>query len=127
MKLNIVPVISALFFLFIGCEKDDDAATGPEYTLDAPTELSLARIGKTAVRLTWKDNSLKEEGFVIERRVSPGSYQALLFTVLDVATAVDSVGLVADSTYNYRVQAIRYSERGAYSNAATIKLALPYP
>ncbi|MBI3586599.1 MAG: fibronectin type III domain-containing protein [Ignavibacteriales bacterium] len=119
-------ILAVTFFFVVGCSED---STGPEVdkTLNAPSELKVTRIGKTAVRLLWKDNTAAEEGFVVERKQAQQDYTPYLFTTKNSTTAVDSVGLIADSTYSYRVQAIRYLERGEYSNVVSIKLALPFP
>lgn len=119
-------VFVAMFLIAIGCSEN---STEPEIdkTLNAPSELNVTRIGKTAVRLDWKDNTAAEEGFVIERKQAQQDYTPHIFTTKDGTTAVDSVGLVADSTYSYRVQVIRYLERGEYSNVVSIKLSLPFP
>lgn len=119
-------IFAATFFFVIGCSED---STAPEIdkTLSAPSELKVTRIGRTAVRLEWKDNTAAEEGFVVERKQDQQDYTQRLFTSKDGTTAVDSTGLITDITYSYRVHAIRYLERGEYSNVVSIKLALPFP
>lgn len=119
-------VFATAFLFIIGCSEN---STEPEVnkTLNAPSELKVTRISKTVVRLVWKDNTIAEEGFVVERKQAQQDYTPHIFTTKDGTTAVDSVGLTADSTYSYRVQAIRYLERGDYSNVVSIKLALPFP
>jgi hypothetical protein len=126
MKIGIYLTL-AFGLVFWGCSKGDSAATGPDMTLRAPTDLKVTQVGVTAVRLTWTDNNESEEGFAIERQRGQGSFVQQLFTAPNVTTAIDSVGLTASSTYNYRVRAMRYSDRGDYSSVASIQLALPYP
>ena len=113
--------------LFAGCSKDDSTATGPDQTLIAPTDLNAVRVGRTAVRLTWTDNNEFEESWAIERQAGGGGFIQQLFTARNVATAIDSVGLITGFTYTYRVRAIRYSERGEYSSRASVAISLPYP
>jgi hypothetical protein len=116
-----------LLALFYGCSKEEDAVTGPDTTLKAPTDLKAARIGLTVVRLTWTDNTETEEGFIIERKAGEGLYAQQLFATRDAETAIDSVGLMTGTTYSYRIRAIRYSDRGEYSSAVTVTLSVPYP
>ncbi len=122
-----VIITLAVFLLVAGCAKDDSASTEPDLTLHAPSELSAVRLGATSLRLTWKDNTEAEEGFVVERQEGQGTFTPRLFTARDVVVAVDSVGLRPDSTYSYRVQAIRYSDRGQFSNVVKITLTMPFP
>lgn len=116
-----------VFLLAAGCAKDDSASTEPDLTLHAPSELSVVRLDITSLRLTWKDNTGAEEGFVVERQEGQAKFVPHLFTARDVTVAIDSVGLLRDSTYSYRVQAIRYSDRSLFSNVARISLTMPFP
>ena len=95
--------------------------------LDSPSELTVTRFGKTAVRLSWKDNSTTEDGFVVERKVGQGVFQERLFTTQNVNAEVDSVNMQVDSTYSYRVHAIRYLESSTNSNTVSVRLTLPFP
>lgn len=126
MKSRLVPLLS-IFLIAAGCSKDGSTSPEPDLVLHAPTELTTNRVGKTVVRLAWKDNSEAEEGFVVERRNGQGLFTPRLFTARDISTAIDSVGLMPDSTYSYRVHAIRYSERGDFSNVVSIRLTMPFP
>ena len=112
---------------FTACSNDDSTATGPDQALKAPADLKAVRVGRTAVRLTWTDSNESEESFAIERQAGGGGFIQQLFTAKNVATAIDSVDLITGFTYNYRVRAIRYSERGEYSSLASVALSLPYP
>lgn len=116
-----------LLVLCAGCSKDDSTSATVDQTLRAPTTITATRSGLTAVRINWTDDNETEEGYLIERQTGQGQFVQQLFTTRDVAIAVDSVGLLVNGTYAYRVRAIRYSERGDYSPVANIKLTLPYP
>lgn len=109
------------------CSKDDSTNAEPDQTLRAPSVLKLTRVGRTAVRLNWVDNSETEEGYAVERKGGQGPFDQQLFAARNATTAIDSVGLMPDSTYSYRVRAIRYSERGDYSEVVSIRLTMPYP
>ncbi len=113
--------------LLVGCEKDSGTNAEPEFALNAPSDLRLSRIGRTAVRLEWKDTSEGEFSYLIERRTNQGPFQARLFATMNATTVVDSVGLQVESTYVYRVQATRYDQRGPFSDTVSIRLSLPFP
>lgn len=126
MKFSLV--IGALcVFGMVGCSSDNGTNAEPESELLAATEVKATRIGRNAVRVEWKDNSRGEEGYLIERKANEGAYEARVFTTLDALAAVDSSGLLIDVLYSYRIQPIRYSERGPLSDAVTIRLTLPFP
>jgi hypothetical protein len=118
--------ISVLIVL-LGCKKDETSVTGPDQALRAPTGLKAVRAARTAVRLSWTDNTETEDGFAIERSIGAGSFSQVLFAIPNATTAIDSSGLLTDASYSYRVRALRYSERGDYSEVVTIRLSLPYP
>ncbi|MEX1274909.1 MAG: fibronectin type III domain-containing protein [Bacteroidota bacterium] len=126
MKFRLVMIVACVFGL-VGCDKDGGTNAEPESELLAVTELKVTRIGRNAVRVEWKDNSRGEEGYLVERKANEGAYQARLFATLDAAGVVDSSGLLIDTTYAYRVQPIRYFERGPLSDPVTIRLTLPFP
>ena len=123
MKTGIVLAIS---LVFTNCSGTDDSLSVVQ-TLDPPSALILTRIGTTAVRLSWQDNSNSEESFAVERKTNQGPFVPRVFTVQNVTTAVDSSGLFTDSTYAYRVRALRFTESSDYSNIVTIQLTLPFP
>ena len=126
MKTITALAISVLIVL-LGCTKDESSIMGPDQTLRAPSGLKTVRAGRTAVRLSWTDNTETEDGFAIERRLEQGSFAQVLFATPNATTAIDSSGLQPDASYSYRVRAIRYSERGDYSEVVTIRFSLPYP
>lgn len=126
MKLRLI-VVAGCMAALTACDSDGGTNAEPESELLAATELRVSRIGRNAVRVEWKDNSRGEEGYLVERRANQGSYQARLFATMDAASVIDSSGLQIDTTYAYRVQPIRYSERGPLSDPVTIRLTLPYP
>ncbi|HXG37216.1 MAG TPA: fibronectin type III domain-containing protein [Bacteroidota bacterium] len=121
-KLFFVRMICLALLAFSACS---EGSTEPELVinLDPPSELQASRVpGKVAVRLTWKDNSNSEVGFAIERRQNNGTFQDRIFTIKDVTSAIDSMGLTIGATYSYRIRATRYSEASPPSNVATVTL-----
>lgn len=91
----------------------------------APTNLTAARLTGPRVRLTWRDNAINENGFVIERSDNGGAY----FTLVTVGPRF-FIGNVnyTDSTaasgnqYTYRVAAVNEAGLSAYSNTASVNL-----
>lgn len=65
--------------------------------------------------LSWVDNSDSENGFVIERRLSGGSYQRVAQMIADMTNFTDA-NLAAATEYCYRVYAYNSSGNSAYSN-----------
>lgn len=112
-----------LVLLALSACSEESTEPGRVINLDPPSELQASRVpGMVAVRLTWKDNSNSEVGFAIERRQNSGTFQDRIFTIKDVTSAIDSMGLTIGTTYSYRIRATRYSEASLPSNVATVTL-----
>ncbi|MDP2276574.1 MAG: hypothetical protein Q8K32_37920 [Archangium sp.] len=82
----------------------------------APTELMVYQLG-IGLHLTWKDNSLDEDEFQIERK-SNGGFATIGSVVFDIAQFHDEP-VTFDTAYTYRVRAMKGNVPSAYSNAAT--------
>src|SRR4030095_13700963 len=81
--------------------------------LGAPTALSASISSPNQVELRWMDNSIKEDGFEVERASVPsGPWTKIGMTSANISTYIDS-GLEASSSYSYRVRA--YNASGASS------------
>ncbi|MDP4175943.1 MAG: FlgD immunoglobulin-like domain containing protein, partial [Bacteroidota bacterium] len=84
---------------------------------NAPDNLKAAAFGKNSIKLTWKDNSSSETGYLIERK--SGTVFAAIDTTLANATSyIDSI-LKIPGNYEYRVKAIAKDGASAYSNSAS--------
>lgn len=93
----------------------------------APSSLTAVATGQTRVLLTWNDNSENETSFRIERRLTTGGG----FSLAGTASAgeeqfTDTNGLVANTRYTYRVQAVNDGGTSSFSNEATVQ-TLPNP
>jgi len=90
---------------------------------EAPDSLYLEAISPTEVRLRWKDVSVNEGEFIIERK-SIG----VDFTQIGVATANEQTFVDATvsprTLYEYRVKARHSAGESFYSNTARIDLAV---
>lgn len=127
MRTVLSLLCGGLWLLAGGCAGTTDSSADVRVELNAPTELTAQRIGRTAVRLTWTDQSVGEEAFVVERQRNAGAFIPTLFVPADVTQAVDSVDILTDSTYTYRVRAIRYVSTSPFSNAVSLQFTLPFP
>lgn len=107
-----------LFFvlLTLSCKKERYIENNPS----EPTTLTATITGPTQVNLTWKDNSTNETGFIIERKISSGSFQEIARVGANVTNFTDQ-NLTSNTTYIYRILA--YNKAGnslRYSNEASI-------
>ena len=128
MNMRSLTVILTLAGALTSCGKND-GGTSPSHRFDPPSQVSASRVGRTSVRIAWKDNSDYEESFWIDRRANAGDFVPRLFAVANDTSVVDSLGLSIDSVYQYRVYPMFYKDDIArkYSDTATITLTLPYP
>lgn len=113
--------------ILAACSGTSDLSTEDTKSVNAPSNLVATRIGRTAVQLTWTDNSDNEDSFVVERMATGSDFYPAVFALTDVTSAVDSMGIRTDSTYRYRVRAIKYINTSAYSNIVFLTFKLPYP
>ena len=90
-------------------------AVTPQAPLGAPTALTVVVVSKSALRLSWQDNSSAESGFRIERSTNNKTYSVVTTTSPGATTFVDSA-LRSGQTYYYKVSAINAT--GASSPAA---------
>ncbi len=90
----------------------------------APTNLSAAAVSQTRIDLTWGDNSDNEAGFRVERW--NGSLYIAIATLGANATSYSNTGLLAATTYRYRVIAFNAGGDSPPSNTAEAT-TLPNP
>ena len=99
-------------------------------TIPAPTELLAIKDtpDTTNVKLTWKDNSSNELGFVIQRKLGDSASVAA-YVNIDTVTANTMIftdSTTSDTTkYTYRIYAYNADTTSAFSNIATITTPLP--
>ena len=86
----------------------------------APSNLVAETLSPSQIRLKWVDNSSNEVGFRIERCLGAGceNFTQIALVGADTTEIID-IGLVANTTYNYRVLAFNGTGVSAYSNIAT--------
>ncbi|MFN2616190.1 MAG: LamG-like jellyroll fold domain-containing protein [Thermoleophilaceae bacterium] len=105
-----------------------DAGTGSgTITVADPSNLRATTVSSSRIDLQWNDNSTNESGFVIERDTSSGFSSPQTATVGPNVTGYSDTGLVAGTTYYYRVKATATGASSGYSNTANATTAAAAP
>ncbi len=91
----------------------------PNDLLAAPTNLTASRQGADKALLQWQDNSHKERGFEVQRRVGNGEFVKRGTTDANVNRFTDKK-LKQNTVYTYRVRALRDGDPTAFSNEAVL-------
>lgn len=91
----------------------------------APSSLTPVPTSSTQINLTWVDNASNETGFKIERKTGAGGTYAQIATVSIGVTAYANSGLIAGTTYFYRVRATNAAGDSAYSPEASATTLIP--
>jgi hypothetical protein len=97
----------------------------PAPTIPAPpSNLGAAVTSSSQINLSWTDASTNETGFKIERCLGPSCTNfGQIATVGANATSYSNAGLVANTSYTYRVRA--YNANGDSSNSNTASAMTP--
>ncbi len=94
----------------------------------APSGLSATTISATQINLAWTDNSNNETGFKIERKTGTGAYAQIATVGANVTTYSNTTGLVANTTYTFRVRAyLGTTLNSAYCDEASATTLPPPP
>ncbi|HOQ39694.1 MAG TPA: fibronectin type III domain-containing protein [Fervidobacterium sp.] len=92
-----------------------------------PTDLTATAVSSSEIQLEWKDNSMDETGFKIERKLhSSGSWKEIAQPSANTTTYKDT-NLDSNTTYDYRIRAYNNYGDSDYSNvaSATTSAAIP--
>jgi len=89
----------------------------------APSNLSGTALSEQSAELNWKDLSVNEDGFIIERSLTSGSGFQAIDTVQADSTRFKDETLQASTTYFYRVMA--YNDVGNSPFTQEIDLTIP--
>jgi hypothetical protein len=91
-------------------------------TVSAPSNLvATANSASLQVGLTWVDNASNETAYTVERATGSGAYSVIATLGANVASYTDT-GLVAGTTYSYKVRANAGATYSGYSNVATVTI-----
>ena len=86
----------------------------------APSGLSATPLSQTKIQLAWQDNSTTETGYKVERKQVGEANFIEIANNLNAGTTTyeDATGLVAQTTYVYRVRALNATGNSAYTTEA---------
>jgi pectate lyase len=83
----------------------------------APSGLGASATSSSQINLAWTDNASNEDGFRVERSTDGTNFSEIATTGAN-STSYASTGLVASTTYHYRVRAYNAGGNSGYSNPA---------
>ena len=99
-------------------EYSNESSITTKTYLEPPSNLHFTDSSHTHISLSWSDNSMDEDGFIIERKV--GSEFIVISTIeTNIISFIDS-GLTPDTAYIYRIRAFKDSTFSEYSNESYI-------
>jgi peptidyl-Asp metalloendopeptidase len=84
----------------------------------APSNLTATASSNSAINLAWSDNSSNETGFRLERSADGVNWTEFALTASNI-TSYSDTGLVASTSYQYRVRAYNSNGNSSYSNIGT--------
>ncbi|MCC5806255.1 MAG: fibronectin type III domain-containing protein [Opitutales bacterium] len=101
-------------------------APGPAELPAAPSGLTLTSASAVGNLLEWESHSQNEDGFVVERSVNGGPFEAVART-FPGRTAFRDMRLEAGNAYEYRVAAFNHTGLSAYTAVVASAALTPEP
>ncbi|KAA3599341.1 MAG: hypothetical protein DWQ06_10530 [Calditrichaeota bacterium] len=92
----------------------------------APSNLGITQITDSEVLLTWQDNTIFGEGFIVERKEDSGSFTEIATVGKDSTDFIDT-GLLITKVYSYRVKAVSLVNSSNFSQEQSIQTDFPAP
>jgi hypothetical protein len=93
-------------------------------TPNAPTQLRAKAISSTEIVLAWKDNSVIEEGFGLQRKtgdcLSSGTFTDVPYSIGADETEQTDGGLLPDTAYSYQLKAYKGVTGSAWSKCYSV-------
>jgi hypothetical protein len=91
--------------------------------LAAPSAFKAEAVGDSLldVKLTWTDNALTEEGYIIERKQGDGAFAEIKKVAKDISSYEDK-GLAYGKTYTWRVCAYSGSTKSDYAAEQSVTI-----
>ena len=113
----------------VRAENENGLSSAAEFTIttpaiDTPAQLAATAAGPDAIALTWVDKAANETGYEVWGRFL-GADELLATVPANLQNAAIE-GLIADSTYTFKVRAVLPAGFTAFSNAASAS-TLPAP
>jgi hypothetical protein len=102
-------------------------STPPPAFLKPPSAVTLSAtsaelpVPHSRVIIHWKDNTDNETSFVLERSDDNLVYTGIAFPLANTTGYSDSIGLVPNKTYYYRIKAVSGADTSSYSIAVSVK------
>lgn len=87
---------------------------------DCPDELEASALSASRIDLNWSDNSIDENGFVIERKTGAGGIWSQIGTTAADETVYSDLSPNPGTYYLYRVKAYNVHGDSGYSNEAGV-------
>ena len=94
------------------------ATATTQATPAAPSNLTATAVSSSQINLAWTDNAVNEAGFKVERSTDGVNFTQVA-ALFPNKQAYSSTGLVAGTTYHFRVRAYDGPNHSAYSNVAS--------
>lgn len=88
----------------------------------APSALTAAGGGRSRINLAWNDNSSNETAFEIQRSRDGATWSALATVAAESESYSDTIGLMPNKVFYYRVRAVNASGPSAFSNTASARV-----
>jgi len=110
-----------VFSLFAGCEPEESRPS-------KPSNLNLTVLSKEQIKLTWKDNSDNEQGFIIERSPGNANLFSEIYRAVPNSIEYTNRSLSPGTRYYYRICAFNTEGKSGYSEvkyATTLALQVP--
>ncbi len=92
-------LLISIFSTLYSCNEPD--LSDPKVPFPAPTDIIVEKTSATSVKLSWKDNSKGEDGFVVERWATDASVPVKSIVGANTSEWIDE-GLIQE-TYLYKV------------------------
>jgi titin len=87
-------------------------------TLLNPTALTATALSTSSIRLDWTENSVNEANVIVERSLNPNTGFVTIATLPANANTLTDNNLLENTTYFYRVRAVKNTFSSANSNVA---------